>query len=969
MATPAISAHWSHLQRRGLDLGAAKGAEVDAGFGGKFQAYELGTIFWHPSTGAHALRGRMLQRYLGAGGPGPNESGERELGFPTSGHIRTRDARYECAKFEFGVIEDIPETPLVKIFGPVYRAWLAHDDSLGMLGHPVCDVTNVSTGRMAWFERGVIWHPSGTDEPLIGELVAPTLGHPLLIDPGSPGLFTWIKFHGQVAYLDSVPGLAEELVRNRLKLTGVGEPVAILDLKYAGLTTRGAERWLQLSIGGQGGTGGRFANLHAAHGDLDRAVSVSDGQSTSGGGTPVARKLERRRLYNLALLVPGQAPITISAHCLYARNDWETFGIAHITDTHVSLRIEFFRAALRKAGIAESDIAMFNNWNDRFREFIRYANHLHATGLLDVILLTGDVVDYVLEAGEPLNSPGNFAFFEALVRGRAPSRDADGSPSEELRVPIFTSLGNHDYRFTAYPLAFGVNLRTSDLIGDILNEIPLIGDAIEDAMHSFEDLLYSVPGVGAIQHADVIGKVGSRLAPVTHRNGPFNLLKDEAVRIMGLKDGDEYVVANLRPEGAAKAIILHRQMKDGRHYYFRHLNRDRSYIIALGAHRIAMLDTKWDDGIGEGVIAALVGTQLGGLGDEALKNFFSGSPDSVGITQEELAMVRTALREAGQNGIVIVGMHAPPINLPNSEQPICVRETIHPTTDPNQILGLLKRNKVVPALHPNWLLEGTPYFHVGSLEDMLDHGTSSSHKDELAETFAGRNADRPVNLVLSGHGHYRMEFRFAWNASQNHLEAYTDHYLATPDSFYSTRIVEGDYNNDDNTKIYLTRVEPGAPVQGEVQKITEHRPTIWPDLSLVRVPPFSDPLSNATDTRQWWAKYSPIVTQTAALGPSDNSRASLTEHDRQPSPNQQGFRVIQVKDNVIDRVHYIHAEALRASYPMAWENVRPTAPQLPVVDATILVGQPVLPIEGVFLHITPPGPSAPGRNVVEPDTP
>src|SRR5262249_6479158 len=87
------------------------------------------------------------------------------------------------------------------------------------------------------------------------------------------------------------------------------------------------------------------------------------------------------------------------------------------------------------------------------RELIRYANHLHSIGMLDLVLATGDLVDYLFEADDNPNGPGNFDLFRRILFGQAPSSDPN-VPSEELRVPIFTIPGNHDYRHNPYRLCF-----------------------------------------------------------------------------------------------------------------------------------------------------------------------------------------------------------------------------------------------------------------------------------------------------------------------------------------------------------------------------------------------------------------------------------------------------------------------------------------------------------------------------------
>ena len=49
-------------------LGQPVGAEKPAANGGKYREYKGGSIYWHPSTGAHELHGDILKKYklLGA---------------------------------------------------------------------------------------------------------------------------------------------------------------------------------------------------------------------------------------------------------------------------------------------------------------------------------------------------------------------------------------------------------------------------------------------------------------------------------------------------------------------------------------------------------------------------------------------------------------------------------------------------------------------------------------------------------------------------------------------------------------------------------------------------------------------------------------------------------------------------------------------------------------------------------------
>ena len=122
---------------------------------------------------------------------------------------------------------------------------------------------------------------------------------------------------------------------------------------------------------------------------------------------------------------------------------------------HVARRIDTFRGLLEAAGRPNAAAKMFN-WNDRFRGFVRYANFLHASGVLDVIVATGDLYDYILESDDPPAEGGNAAFLRRLILGMQPGPHFPDV--EELRVPIFMVPGNHDYRRNPYKLIFDVNV-------------------------------------------------------------------------------------------------------------------------------------------------------------------------------------------------------------------------------------------------------------------------------------------------------------------------------------------------------------------------------------------------------------------------------------------------------------------------------------------------------------------------------
>ena len=966
MATPdqLINAKFAALKSRGFDLGSALSGTTASGSGGFARRFAHGNIYWHANTGAFEVHGGVLTRYLDGGGPGANPAtGERELGYPTSDEHSSLDGEFPYSNFEWGTIGWVRGTGGVRLFGPLHSQWRALGGELGTLGHPLIDVTRVAGGRAAWFERGVLWHADGSSAVLLGMLVPPQLGSPLLADPTHPSLPSLVRFGGAIGELTARPALAAELWRNRLTLLPVpGAPTTLVAelVPAAAVRVSGFERSLDFTVRADHPGNGGVVVAHAGHGDVvaggvpPLTPRAGPGEVVAGGIPPLTPRagpgdvvvgggppLVARTLYSLALRSPGRAPIVVSPHCVYARSQWESFNVAHITDLHISRRIESYRHKLRAGGVPPANIAQLNNWNDAFRDFIRYANHLHAKGMLDAIIATGDLVDYVREIGDHPKGPGNFRLFENLVRGQAPSPDPESSPSQALRVPIFTCLGNHDYRANPYPLAFKVKVTSGSIIG----EIPIIGDVLEDIFNAATAVLDAVPGLGLSNLDPIVALSMVFIDAVTNYQG-LNVTFPEALRLMGLEKNGRFHMPVLKPETAAKGVLIDPAMRDGTHYYFRHINRKRSYTVNLGVNRVVMLDTRHDKDITSNLTDVVL--QKLGFGSESADNFIAGSPDSVGINAAELELVRRGVASAGAQGFIIVGMHAPPINPEKNEMIAHFRETMHVTADPVQETAFLRRVKAAAVTtfnlprpdalttgYPSWPRTRTPYFHIGTVEDLMDSGISVGLQEELAKVFAGAEGARPVTLVLSGHGHRRFDYRLKWNAGRNALEFYTDHYLENPAAYYPMKLSGAEWWKTDTHHRVLVPVKTGTPVSGVLQTIHDHQTgAVWEDLSTFTVPPYGQPLSGASNPAAWWRTHEPVVVQTAALGPGTNTRADSETNADVPGPQFQGFRILEVANNAIKRVHYVTMPQLRAShFNLPWEFHLPeNIGDLPVLE-------------------------------------
>lgn len=968
MSAAKITEHWNLLRKRGLDLGTAAAPAQDAGYGGLLQRFQRGTIYWHPNTGAHEVHGGILTRYNNGGAQGPNPAtGERELGFPTSDETISEDGRFPYSVFEWGTIGWVRGTGGVRLFGTLYNAWKAAGGVHSSLGHPLQDVVRIGGGRAAYFERGVLWHADNSTAVLQGDLIPPLLGCPQLIDPGNPPQLPWMRFRGAVAALDAHPELATTLWKQRLRLIPVGSTVIPqVELKPGALTTDGGIRVLSFTVARSttaGGTHGVDVHTSATtasagttatgSASTSTAGASTGGMSTSTGGgntTVTTGGLTRRTLYSLAFCVPGIAPIIIAPHDIYARSDWESFNIAHITDIHSSRRVEKYRAQLRKAGVPAADLALFNNWNDSFREFIRFANKQHAAGQLDAIMATGDLVDYVHEVGDHPHGPGNFEFFENLVRGTAQSPDPESPSAEPLRVPIFTSLGNHDYRAWPYALAFKIKVSSGDVVGSFLHDIT--GGAIDIVVDAVGSALDMVPGIGLLGLIDPISALSLSLIDAQFQYSGLNVTRAEALKLIGLrgKNQNEWFIPVLTPESAAKQVLVEPSMLNESNYYFRHINRNRSYFVRMGQHRLLMLDTRQDKDITDTLTETVI-TKLG-FGSESSEHFLDGSPDSTGVNTDELALLRAALDSAGERGLVLVGMHAPPINPAGNMMLPHFRETMHPGASPEHITSFLFRNKpmTVAAMQnsqlvprpdaltntPSWPRNGTPYFHIGTVEDLMDMGIAVGHQEELMKIVSGGDGRRPVTLLLCGHGHYRFDFRTRWNAAKQQLEMYTDHYFENPTSYYPVSL-PGQWWKESSYRRRLVNIKAGTPAEGAEQIVNDNRAgATWKDLSTFNTPPYARPLSDATDPAQWWRDHQPVVVQTAALGPASNTRRDKDTNENAPGPNFQGFRIIEIADNVIRSVRYITMDLLRSG------NLNPTRPPLSTQPPVVL-GDPPTP--------------------------
>jgi predicted MPP superfamily phosphohydrolase len=855
MTTP-IQTKVAQLRAAGINLGTQVTAEVDAGYGGKMQQFSNFTIYYHAVMGtvAHEVHGGVRAKYLGLGGHGPHPTtGQRLLGFPMTDEIASDDSRFQVSRFEWGAI--YWGFGGVAVYGNLYTHYRSIGGEKGRLGYPVSDVVTVSDGRVAYFEHGALYSGTRSNNSVIEiSYLFPQLGQPWMLQQGELAGKPVLKF----TYLTSMNvnkagHLLNELFGSRIFLRETGGTAEFqIGLNYLGVTSTSYT-----------------PNYHHL------TVTLA----------PLAAGLtmQNRRLYDFILKVPNQA-FAIGPHSVYIRNNWTDFKFIHATDTHVSRRVDLFRAFFVRKGMTEAATKL-NNFNDRFRELIRYANKLWREGNLDFIMVTGDLVDYCFEDSRKRYGDNNFVFLEQIIRGQ--TGKPDQVQNDELLVPIFTSLGNHDYRVMPYYPYFKVDVPGEDMQRDQCSSFNITsaeGDVLT------RELLGITSSVGS-------STAFAMVSPDRDNNG-----------------------GNLN-------------------HYFRYINRDPSYMIHLGNHSLVMIDGRWDDGPVENTTDA-INVWIGNI-SEATRNFVGGSPDSVGFRSVDTELVAKALRKTG---LTFVGVHAPLVNPKYSDYSYFIREQIRVANPPNlrdhmrkylfrkEPSAFTNRNvnntyslNLAKDVLSSWSRTNTPYFNEGDGDQLLDYGVMRGYRAEFLKLcLGGITGPRPVDLVLSGHVHKNWECKVTWNAANGKFRHFHDFYTENPAKYYDSL----DTNIDANSVIVMSPLDmntgTGAPNSAymnsrkihikvdvtDAAAVNELPVTVNATLKTIRTKPYARTLNSQVGQAAcatWWQTARPLLIQTSALGPSDSQRETL------PPPDFRGCRIISVGGNVIQRINYVTMQNIVAS--------------------------------------------------------
>ncbi|WP_371804265.1 metallophosphoesterase [Candidatus Lokiarchaeum ossiferum] len=186
----------------------------------------------------------------------------------------------------------------------------------------------------------------------------------------------------------------------------------------------------------------------------------------------------------------------ICYHSLVIRKkSWDNLKFIQITDLHIGKRYDEFLDILSKHKlkinfdklpplIQKLDLqSRFKNPNNKLRQFILWANYRASLEKLDVIFMTGDIIDYYLK--NTIRSKELYkitesnweTFLNLILNDPIELREGIAAKNivehEELAVPFYTITGNHDVRIYPYSLhtaglyrTFGLHLLEAQTFKD-----------------------------------------------------------------------------------------------------------------------------------------------------------------------------------------------------------------------------------------------------------------------------------------------------------------------------------------------------------------------------------------------------------------------------------------------------------------------------------------------------------------------
>ncbi len=154
----AIDDKYASLGGTGGVLGPPIGPETTAPDGvGQFRHFQLGSIYWTPQTGAHEVHGAIHGLWSNLGWE------LSVLGYPVTDETPTPDGVGRFNHFQLGSIYWTPQTGAHEVHGAIHGLWSNLGWELSALGYPISNEEDTPHhfGKVSHFQHGDIYWDAG----------------------------------------------------------------------------------------------------------------------------------------------------------------------------------------------------------------------------------------------------------------------------------------------------------------------------------------------------------------------------------------------------------------------------------------------------------------------------------------------------------------------------------------------------------------------------------------------------------------------------------------------------------------------------------------------------------------------------------------------------------------------------------------------------------------------------------------
>jgi len=513
------------------------------------------------------------------------------------------------------------------------------------------------------------------------------------------------------------------------------------------------------------------------------------------------------KLFDLVLADRSKKWEKVNYHSIQFVQDFrKQFNFIHLTDLHTAKRNdEILDEVLKvrsKRGRKEIQ-KRYINFNERFRRFIHIANEMADKGELDFVIITGDLVDFAFHGWEDQPNPAenNWKTFINIVTGSGKEKAKD---NPGIKVAIFTSTGNHDWRLHPYNPSLMEKNETFGLEKEELEnynyksfdstEYPedkrarlsreitsnafkkLNIDAFTDKWKvSLAKFLSSKAKTWVLGTMAGLGLGGASVSYYRMDELTYSGI----IVLLGLL---VWLIKRIFIESKIRKLVdliidnpLHAEAK-ALHYYFKHINPYLDYAFQYGGHSFIVMDTGADVFIGQ----LLDGKEMKHIKKMSIEdNILGGSPDSRAFDSEqnyynwsqivwlEKVLASTSEKQDGQANTFVL-LHGPPIN-PEDRDDFNKSE-------------LWERDREKKG-KPKWISKGECNLTYGTINHYLSqffYLCMGYRESELVREEVAPSLKKKVDLVFSGHAHRNIEFRLEkeWvkNDKKHEIRIHCDEY-------------------------------------------------------------------------------------------------------------------------------------------------------------------------------------------------